>query len=275
MNNKIIFYFLGMVIFLLAISGIYMFYPFSTSASTNPENPIGDINLEIFQGGYSFLANEEYDKALAYYREINNQLTGDEFISKNKQLILILERLQKAHDIYHQELELLNKAQGFSNEFSDYLYSNLGKLHDFHQLSLQVLIEEDHENENSLIQEYLNKKEDFKRLKSDIEKINSPFFEMEVKKNYLILIDFSLLPVEIHYRTIYLQESLTLEELENVEDAWHHWGTNYIFVINYLQDFEEGLITLEEQVIEYKSGYQDMKNQLKRLIPDLSSDFQA
>ncbi|QNO16258.1 hypothetical protein HYG86_16515 [Alkalicella caledoniensis] len=265
-------------ILLLSIISFLIFnYPIFTTTTgvvdVPEEQPVTSDEQILFQEGYKLLDESKYKEALDFYKSIESKITSGSLSVKTKSLILVLERLNKAQIAYQEELEILNLAKEYQEKFLHPSYNILADIYDFHNLAVEVLIEDNFDKETDLMELYYERKREFINFKEEVQGLDYPFITEDIKESFKLTIAYSLFPTEMHYKTTHLEQSITTKEIEQVETSWEEWSKNYQRVVDYYHNFDEGLYELELQVEVLKNGYFDMKNQIHILIPDIKGDI--
>lgn len=262
--------YLIIIILLLPLTVLYIH---NQKAIPTRTNDLSISDRTIFEGGYHYLSSEKFDVALEYYRSIKNKLQDEHYITKNHQIVLILTRLNNALKLYTEEKELLRIAETFREKFLDQWYESLLEIYSFYHLSEEVILGEDYDREEELINKYLTRIVSFEALLNNINIIDSQFFNSEDQRIFSKSIEYSIFPTRTFYRTTHLAESISLEDIDKVERAWNYWEEYYNKVMDYYQAFDEGLYFLKEEVIQLREGYNEIRRQLTRLIPNLKFDL--
>ena len=270
------------IVLLFIITLVISNYPFSSlttgSDTTNTTIPTFEEQLQhsehvvLFEEGYTLLDNGNYEEALDYYKHLQKEIFEPGLKDKNNQLVIILERLNSAQVTYKQELEILNLAEEYQETFLNPSYDLLADIYEFYHLSVEVLVDENYDKETDLMDLYSNQKYPFNKFKRKVLELDSPFLTDEIKKSFELTVLYSLYPTEIHYKTNHLEESVSMEEIEEVETAWLDWSVNYQIVVDYYHDFDKGKYQLQEQILELRDGYQEMRRQIRLLIPELKGE---
>lgn len=265
-NNTIIIF-----IFLLFLSILFYYYQEDTVPIVSDDITLSHDRV-IFEKGYTYLASGKFDEATEYYNSIKNEIEDQFYLEKHDRLMVILNRLNSASELYVNERELLDLAATFRSDYLDKWYEPLLEVYDFYHLSHEVILENNYDKEEHLITLYLKNANSFEDMFDNINNVESQFFTKDDKENFSKSIEYSIFPASAYYKITYISESISLEEIEKVENAWNHWDIYYNKVMDYYQYFDEGLYLLDQEVKSLKDGYNELKKQLTLLIPDLKFD---
>lgn len=258
-------------IFLLLLSTLFYYFQENTVPSVSDDINVSNDSA-IFQKGYPYLASGKFDEAIEYYSSIKDEIEDQFYLEKHEKLMVILYRLNSASELYVNEKELLDLASTFRTDFLDKWYEPLLEVYDFYHLSHDVILGDNYDKEEHLITVYLKNANSFEDMITNINKVESQFFTKADKENFSKSVEYSIFPASTYYRITYLSESISLEEIDKIENAWNNWDVYYNKVMDYYQDFDEGLYLLDEEVKRLKEGYNEIKKQLTLLIPDLKFD---